>query len=185
MDQSRPTLWYEDLDRHRQPSLYYLSTEDDKSGPHLICDWNGAPTNFEEFDIDMMGKFVQQTDKISSPDKDSICPSLNYDAEEDQMKFSQTILPKHNCSQTLLTEEDGSQFDFLTVPPMARSLIKRLLKTQPVRRPKPIPEEPETMAPIDSKATKKATTSSSSSSRTTKKNRIPKSKQGGSIQSQA
>jgi len=142
MNPSKTTLWYEDLERHRQPSLYYLSSEDDEGGPHLICDWNGPPTDFDEFDIDIMSKMIQSKPiTTTKPSEEDTFVAIPQDTEYDDDKIPETIAPKSNCSHTLLTENDGSRLDFLTVPPLVNSLLKRLFRNQ-VARPSLAREEP-------------------------------------------
>lgn len=59
----KSVLWAEDLESHRQPSLYYLSDEEGEDGPYLICDWNGSPTDFSEIHLDSYG-MVQGQEKL-------------------------------------------------------------------------------------------------------------------------
>lgn len=126
MERSRSTIWYEDLERHRQPSLYYLSPQDDKDGPHLICDWNGAPNDSEEYDIDFLSKLIEKKgsdkkliDHIDEPEPKP--PKITNSKKT-------TVLPlKNNSSQTMLTENDGSRLELLTMPPVVYSLLRRLL----------------------------------------------------------
>lgn len=48
-------LWLEDLQRHRQPALYFFEEEEGAdSGTHLVCDWNGTPTDINEIDVDVL-----------------------------------------------------------------------------------------------------------------------------------
>lgn len=126
MDQQRHTLWYEDLERHRQPSLYYLSSLEDNNGPHLVCDWNGAPTNFEEFDLDLMSKFIEAKPVAENLRTDKIyLSSQNF---EDSGEIPAFAAPKVNKSSTTkLTEDDGSHMDFLTIPTLPQALLRRLL----------------------------------------------------------
>lgn len=140
MDGSRPTLWYEDLEGHRQPSLYYLSSEDDPAGPHLICDWNGPPTNFEEFDIDIMSKMIQKKTVEEADDVDRMYDFKVTDLSD--KSFETAAAPRSNSTHTILTENDGSSLDFLTVPPIVNSLLRRLLHSHTKKKspPKPIPE---------------------------------------------
>lgn len=139
MDQSKTTLWYEDLESRRQPSLYYLSSEEDPAGPHLICDWNGPPTSYDEFDLDIMSKMIDLKPVSNKTTDSSTQNRLVVDMIED---VSQPIAPKTNSSYTQLTEDDGSRLDFLTVPPIVNSLLKRIMRNHAASsRPRPIPEE--------------------------------------------
>ena len=146
---TRATIWYEDIERHRQPSLYYLSSEDDAAGPHLICDWNGPPTNFDEFDIDIMSKMIQAKPVDTGLAEGAFM--FDDSLKDDSVKIPDTIVPKTNSSHTILTENDGSRLDFLTVPPLVNSLLKRLLQRSQTteNRPSPIPEESEQAEPAE------------------------------------
>lgn len=117
---SRNSLWFEDLERHRQPCLYYLSSEDDGGGPHLVCDWNGPPTDYREFDFDIAQRRIDLVSDMShrnekkkpTPDRQPT-PDNN---EEEHCKYS---------THALLTENDGARLDLLTVPPIVNSLMLR------------------------------------------------------------
>lgn len=176
MNGSRTTLWYEDLERHRQPSLYYLSSEEDPAGPHLICDWNGPPTNCDEFDIDHLSKMIEA--KPSAEDGPELPPpkagmaGCNFNEEEtnnaksnDNFSLDPALNSKTRCSQTILTENDGSRLGFLTVPPVVNSLLQRLLQNhiQNNQIKKDTPEPSKSKRP-KSKPTCPSSSSSSSSS---------------------
>lgn len=136
MDHHRAPIWYEDLENQRQPCLYYLSSEEDPAGPHLICDWNGPPTNYEEFDLDIASKMIE-----IKPVHDQTKGDLSM-VEKIIDNISQPLAPKINSSYTLLTERDDSRLDFLTVPPLVNSLLNRIMRSKSVKsRPEPIPEE--------------------------------------------
>lgn len=139
MERSKTVLWYEDLECHRQPSLYYLSSEDDPAGPHLICDWNGSPTDLGELEIDLMSKLIE----AKSDDLENETRMLQLDnletIEDCEHEIQETIKPRSISSHTTLTENDGSQLNFLTVPPFVESLIKRIVKSQNLKYPT-IPE---------------------------------------------
>lgn len=158
MDQSRPTIWLEDLEGHREPALYYLTSEDEPAGPHLICDWNGSPTNYDEFNIDLICKMIEcspmdihnsnndkesrnvitgeflktidmteQSEDVMINDNNSIRLQNLVDADHPY----HTILPETSQSpNNLLVENDGSRLEFLTVPPLVASLLKRQLQLQ-------------------------------------------------------
>lgn len=161
MDKSRPTIWLEDLEGHREPALYYLTSEDEPAGPHLICDWNGPPTNYEEFDIDLICKMIEctpmNTNKHSSSDNSASSDinqylsrttldnkeqqtqgvfiddnvEFNNQQQDDSQHPYHTILPETSRSpNNLLVENDGSRLEFLTVPPLVASLLKRQLQLQ-------------------------------------------------------
>lgn len=136
MDHYKAPIWYEDLENQRQPCLYYLSSEEDPAGPHLICDWNGPPTDYEEFDLDIASKMVEL-----KPIKDKTKGGLTL-VEKLIENISQPLAPKINSSYTLLTEHDDSRLNYLTVPPLVNSLLKRMMRNQSSKsRPEPIPEE--------------------------------------------
>lgn len=143
MEDSRPTVWLEDLEGHREPSLYYLSSEEEPSGPHLICDWNGTPTNYDELDIDLISKMIEYspTETLNPPfPSDEYNPShLEQEVEEVEDIHDVTIQMSHemNCttadshsSETNLSDDDDSRLQFLTVPPLVMSLLKRQMKLQ-------------------------------------------------------
>lgn len=158
MDQSRPTIWLEDLEGHREPALYYLTSEDEPAGPHLICDWNGSPTNYDEFNIDLICKMIEcspmdihnsnndeesrnvitgeflktidmteQSEDVMINDNNSIRLQNLVNADHPY----HTILSETSQSpNNLLVENDGSRLEFLTVPPLVASLLKRQLQLQ-------------------------------------------------------
>lgn len=140
MDASRNRIWYEDVERHRQPSLYYLSSEDDSAGPHLIVDWNGPPTDVNEFDFDIMSKLVEMK-PIDTQSADTggkpIAAMDNGDSVYPGIFTSKT----RSSSATTLSKDDGANLNFLTVPPMVDSLLKRLMSKKHDKRHPPIPEE--------------------------------------------
>lgn len=140
MDGSRGKIWYEDVERHRQPSLYYLSSEDDSAGPHLIVDWNGPPTDVNEFDFDIMSKLVEMKPidtQSADTDEKPIATMDNGDSAYPGI-FTSKI---SSSSETILSENDGANLNFLTVPPMVDSLLRRLMAKKHDKRHPPIPEE--------------------------------------------
>lgn len=142
MASSRDTIWYEDVERHRQPSLYYLSSEDDPAGPHLIVDWNGPPTDFNDFDYDLMNKFIEMKPIETQDVRVDTKPIESEDQDDEYMGiFNKSKTNKSTSPATLLTENDGAKLHFLTVPPMVNSLLKRFMSQQYKNRPAPIPEE--------------------------------------------
>lgn len=149
MERSRTVLWYEDLECHRQPSLYYLSSEDDPAGPHLICDWNGAPTDLGELEIDLMAKLVEA--KTEELENESRMLQINDPLDDDcDSQMQEAIVPRSISSHTTLTENDGSQLNFLTVPPHVQALAKRLIncQSQPPNRHPPVSEAAAERVPI-------------------------------------
>lgn len=140
MERSKTILWYEDLECHRQPSLYYLSSEDDPAGPHLICDWNGAPTDLGELEIDLMSKLIDAKTEEELENETRMLQINDPNALDDcDSQTQETIKPRSISSHTTLTENDGTQLNFLTVPPFVDNLIKRIVKNQGLKYP-PIPE---------------------------------------------
>lgn len=136
MEHSNNPLWYEDLETHRQPALYYLSSRDTPTGPHLICDWNGPPTNYDEFNIDIISNIVN-SQKAQSDTEDS-----KEQAQTHSSSSSNSGRMTQTCNQTVLISEDANRFDFLTVPPLVRGIVLRALKVQKIKRPEP-PRETE------------------------------------------
>lgn len=151
-DSRDATLWYEDLECHRQPSIYYLGREEGVDGSHLICDWNGAPTDFGEIDIDIL-RMIREKETILVTNADNQVLELNGDDSDfvdypnptiDIGKCSDNNKSRTHSSKTPLTENDGACLDFLTVAPIARSLLQRLSRSQKsLSRPSTIPEERE------------------------------------------
>lgn len=124
-DSTRGSLWFEDLERHRQPCLYYLSSEDDREGPHLVCDWNGPPTDYGELGFDYMRGRIDIPIKTNTNNQRS--------THDDTESLIGDIEPQRNASalsHSLLTENDGARLDLLTVPPIVNSLMLKMFHEQ-------------------------------------------------------
>lgn len=120
---SRNTLWFEDLERHRQPCLYYLSSEDDRGGPHLVCDWNGPPTDYKEFEFDLLRRRIDYSSHVPTKNDKSRPIQDEGDVSIDDEQPRSRVPP-----QGLLTEDDGARLDLLTVPPIVNSLMLRMFQ---------------------------------------------------------
>lgn len=127
---SNPRLFYEDLENRRQPSLYYLSSEDvHEGGPHLILDWNGPPTNYDEFDIDIMSKFI--TDKTTTTAYQSTSVQSDYHSIDADDRMTETIFHiQSNLSHTVPTQNNDVRCNLLTVPTIASTLLERLMNRE-------------------------------------------------------
>lgn len=120
------------IESHRQPSLYYVSAEDDPTGPHLICDWNGPPTNIGEFDIDILSSMidVKPGDEIISVEQ--YCNEFNLKSKAtDPIRTSIAS----SVDQSTLDEDDGTKLTLLTTPPIVNSLVSRLVRLEKKRLP--------------------------------------------------
>lgn len=110
----------------------------------MICDWNGAPTDLGELEIDLMAKLVEaKTEEIENETRMlQINDPLQINDDCDS-RMQETIVPRSISSHTTLTENDGSQLNFLTVPPHVEALARRFNRQNQILRSKhpPIPEE--------------------------------------------
>lgn len=135
----KSVLWAEDLEGHRQPSLYYLSEDDDEGrtdGPHLICDWNGTPTDFDDIELDTLG-LMQQKDLKNDceQDDDELVNSgdnfIDYpNPAANLVKLSDT---SNISSQTQRQNDydlaECAHLNFLSVPPITQGLLRHIVKT--------------------------------------------------------
>lgn len=126
------------IESHRQPSLYYVSAEDDPTGPHLICDWNGPPTNIGEFDIDILSIMidVKPDDEIISADQ--YCSEFNLKTKIADSGYNSpnwSCRATTNLDQSTLDEDDGTKLTLLTTPPIVNSLVSRLVRLEKKRLP--------------------------------------------------
>lgn len=118
----------------------------------MICDWNGAPTDLGELEIDLMAKLIEaKSEDLENERMLYINDSLNEDCDS---QMQETIVPRSISSHTTLTENDGSQLNFLTVPPHVRALERRMSKYQnhPLYKHPPIPEEASEKPPVNNKS---------------------------------
>ena len=136
----KSVLWAEDLEGHRQPSLYYLSGEEGADGPHLICDWNGNPTDFSEMDFDSLTIFKEHDEPADSGfDQKDQHDDEETTSDDDFVDFpnpAADILkltlsgepqpPTHR--QNDLDFAECAHLDFLSVPPMTGGLLKRFVR---------------------------------------------------------
>lgn len=121
-------LWAEDLQCHREPSLYYLDQEEDKNGPHLICDWNGTPTDFDEFDLDILSSYKECTPHETSEQiEETIIEDDCYDYPNPTSEIAKTL--ESNRSNLIMGNNDRNTLDFLSVPPITSGLIKRIVRS--------------------------------------------------------
>lgn len=152
---NKSVLWAEDLEGHRQPSLYYLDDEEGAAdGPHLICDWNGAPTDVGEFDIDVLSLLKKHENEDENEDNDFLDASKECAAQQQQLRdeiassddFVDYPNPAANIMkrnkriadgnvgvplptrQNDLIVEDCAHLDFLSVPPITSGLLKRIVR---------------------------------------------------------
>lgn len=119
-------LWYEDVERHRVPAVYYISKLDDESGPHLILDWNGTPIDLSEFDIDMASRFVTEPPLPSS--EPEVTDKMIEEFHRNSL-FANAILSKDcearcNPANVPCLQHKTSNH-LLTVPPTVSSLLQR------------------------------------------------------------
>lgn len=118
------TECFNNIECHRQPSLYYLDKEDDPSGPHLICDWNGPPTNFEEFDIDILSKMIKMK---PMPDSQIDVVDQRDSTQNLQITLENQVNYAPNQGSTF-DKDYGSQLRLLTVPQAIHDLRQELFR---------------------------------------------------------
>lgn len=118
----------EDFDFHRQPALYFISQQDMPSGPHLIVDWNGPPTDYDEFNIDLLSNMVHAN--MSNNKKNNADEKSSETDGRQSLSTSPSAMPKlsPDSNRTLLKSDDDAKFDFLTVTPMVKSVVLRSLR---------------------------------------------------------
>lgn len=150
----KSALWAEDLEGHRQPSLYYLGEEEGADGTHLVCNWNGAPTDFEDYGLDTLISYREHEsppDNNPNDDNNSIedlqgvaaAASAAAAAAEDDDYFvdypnpaAELIDLAHSgpCMEPRsrhvndLDLKECAHLDFLSVPPTSSGLLRRLVK---------------------------------------------------------
>jgi hypothetical protein len=137
----KSVLWAEDLEGHRQPSLYYLSSEEGVDGPHLICDWNGSPTDLSEMEFDTLTLFKKHDQQGTEANGTQDENALNHDetTEDEFVDFpnpaadivkvahtGEPVPPTHRQNDLDLVE--CAHLDFLSVPPMTGGLLKRFVR---------------------------------------------------------
>lgn len=121
-------LWYEDLESHRQPALYYLSSREVSSGPHLICDWNGPPTDYEEFNLDIISCLVNsKLAKVKENGDSEHDPHDNNGKPSHYLSSSNSSGISRNSNRTVLLSKDSAKFDLLTVTPLVKGIVLRAL----------------------------------------------------------
>lgn len=120
------------IESHRQPSLYYVSAEDDPTGPHLICDWNGPPTNIGEFDIDILSTMIEAKSGDEIVSVEQYCNDYNL---KDEVNDHCPTSMASNIDQSTLDEDDGTKLTLLTIPPIVNSLVSRLVSLEKKRLP--------------------------------------------------
>lgn len=136
----KSVLWAEDLEGHRQPSLYYLSEEEGADGPHLVCDWNGPPTNFDDFDLDTLSMF-REHDAIKDDEKNKKNDNVDFEITGDNFidypnPAADLIKVAQNGDssstqfhrQNDLDLSECAHLDFLSVPPISGGLLKRIVR---------------------------------------------------------
>ena len=136
----KSVLWAEDLEGHRQPSLYYLSEEEGADGPHLVCDWNGPPTDFDDFDLDALS-LLKEHDITKDDGKKSKNDHVDLDTTGDNfidypnpaadlIKVAQNgdALSTQFHRQNDLDLAECAHLDFLSVPPISGGLLKRIVR---------------------------------------------------------
>lgn len=201
MDTSFPVPWFEDLDMHRGPALYYIrSDEAAQAGPFFITNWDGPPTDHGEFDLDIMSRLVE-AEQIPPRNKEqktnttaaSTTLKSNHgplgvedddDEDEDNVGLSRLLI------QIKLTEDSRTdivydcQTNYLSEPPMVSNLLQRLAsietENEMLRKQMGLPSRLN-MPPTDFNTTTTnnriaAVTSSSSSSTTTTTTSMPSSR---------
>jgi len=114
----RSLLWAEDLEAHRQPALYYLDEAEAPGGPHLICDWNGVPTDIGDFDLDAISLIKEHEKPLDDDDGDS---DENLDAKSAPSSKQQSQ-KRDNQYQSDYVDIDDKFVDF---PNPAASITKR------------------------------------------------------------
>jgi hypothetical protein len=130
----KSVLWAEDLEGHRQPSLYYLSDEEGMDGPHLICDWNGSPTDFSEMEFDTLNFFKKHDSIQTEPEapSDNITDEEFVDYPNPAADINKTDQTGETVTQTQRQNDldfaECAHLDFLSVPPMTGGLIKRFVR---------------------------------------------------------
>lgn len=116
----------EAVESRRAPALYYLGTEDTEKGPMTILEWNGVPSDYEEFKFDMLSE-AHQVETADIGDTSKI-PELLFDCPG---IWSADNITRVKVSTTQLKSNISS--DFLTVPPYVTSLMDKLNNFQESR----------------------------------------------------
>lgn len=127
-------LWTEELQRHRQPTLYYIEDEEAVDGPHLIVNWNGIQTEPTEIDIALSYNEVSQQqscDAIAKVDGAIECPYEAIDVSTNDCLNPTTELAKTfrtPDTQISLALNKSELFDFISVPFITSGLLKRIVR---------------------------------------------------------
>lgn len=154
MDEGNTALWYEDLESRRGPSLYYLTSEDDPRGPFFIIGWDGVPTNYDEFDVDVISKIVEEEPCV--PDFSSNSNACDIDGQlrrnEPLTDEPGDVCPAQNVipSNRVTVEGDDCSLNFLSLPPDNLNLMTRLVKLKRASDPKKVYDNDESSARVTS-----------------------------------
>lgn len=133
----RQMLWAEDLEKHRQPSLYFLDEEDSPGGPHLVADWNGVPTDEDEFDIDVLNLLKEHEKNSEDIDDEEFFDAPNEHTQSSQdptMNNKNDHFSGKNPSTYSATISDSKQADgFMDFSNPATEFINQTTVTSKIR----------------------------------------------------